>query len=208
MSQVLSTFSATEKDRFAAYRRSAFASDAVSEYVAYCIAKHSKESNKRRRKGLDAGGESLGISSSNLGRMNALTCQTPSSDRVAPLSEYVAPGTASRIKLIVGTVSKIYAQRLVKAAKTVANQKNCSNETPILPEHVLEAHNKRLKSGVDPGFYMQPSSTLSAPTGDGGLAMLSTQFNGQVLKRKIDEALAAQEAYDAVVSDASTNTSS
>jgi hypothetical protein len=55
---------------------------------------------------------------------------------------------------------------------------------------------------------MQPSSTLTAPTGDGGLAMLSTQFNGQVLKRKIDEALAAQEAYDAVVSDASTNTSS
>jgi hypothetical protein len=191
MSQVLSTFSATEQDRFAAYRRSTFATDAISNYVAFCLAKHSNEANKQRRKGLDLGGEDLGISSAGSDRNDALTCQKPISS-VAPLSEYVAPGTASRINLIVGTISKIYAQRLVKSARSVANEKGYSNEKMILPDHVLEAHMKRLKSGVDPGFYMQPSNQNTSI----GTAVSSTQFNASFLKRKMDEALAAQDAFD------------
>lgn len=108
MSQVLSTFSATEKDRFAAYRRSTFASDAVSKYVAQCLVKHSDEARNQRRRGLDLGGEDLGISRPASDQTyNGLT-KNISTSEVKPLSEYVAAGNADRINLIVGTIVSLY----------------------------------------------------------------------------------------------------
>lgn len=186
MSQVLSTFNTTEQDRFAAFRRSAFASDAISDYVAYCLVKHSNEANRQRRKGLELGAEDLGISSPSSSKIEALTSEQPLSS-VAGLKEYVAPGTASRISLIVGTISKIYAQRLVKSARNVATEKGMNSAQRILPEHVMEAHIRRSNAGVDPGFYMQPKTQGIAPP---------SNFKASLVKRKMDEALAAQNVYD------------
>eukprot|EP00553_Chaetoceros_curvisetus_P006840 CAMPEP_0204625862 /NCGR_PEP_ID=MMETSP0717-20131115/11502_1 /ASSEMBLY_ACC=CAM_ASM_000666 /TAXON_ID=230516 /ORGANISM="Chaetoceros curvisetus" /LENGTH=268 /DNA_ID=CAMNT_0051641649 /DNA_START=69 /DNA_END=875 /DNA_ORIENTATION=+ len=112
---------------------------------------------------------------------------------VRALSEYVAPGTSSQISIIVSTLAKIYAQRLIRCAREVANHSGYSCQEKLLPQHVLEAHSRRVKNGSDPGFFMQPQDMMR-----GGLveSFQSPTFSSTWLKEKMDEAREAQELYD------------
>jgi hypothetical protein len=87
------------------------------------------------------------------------------------LANLVAANSASEIVSVVSTLAKCYGQRLVVAAKRVADaedeEKNI-NETssaddatssltllkPLQPRHFIEAHMHRARAGLDPGFWM------------------------------------------------------
>ena len=89
--------------------------------------------------------------------------------RRAPiLSEVCAPGQAEEITIVVSTLAKAYAQRLVTAARrqqqsetSKSNSNNSNNNpnstTPIQPHHILQAHREREQQGLDPGFFLQPA---------------------------------------------------
>ena len=236
MSQVLSTFSAMEQERFAAFRRCTFANDAVSEYVASCLVMHSRDRERWRQRGLDLGGDrgmgirdpssilnddgnsdaaaksgspnydaegNANISTDNSTNVITSTINTstiisnkttssaaPKSSKIKPLSEYVAHGTSQRITMAVTTIAKIYAQRLVQSARELASQKGYSDNERLLPAHVLEAHRMRVRSGADPGLFMQPAPLENSTDIGNGSKMIS-------LKQKLDEAMKAQEMYDA-----------
>jgi len=197
MSQVLGTFSSIEQDRFAAFRRSTFAADAVSDFVASCLEKHSNEASNQRKNGVELGGQSLGIPAScGHGRTNdALLVHHrtfKSNSPTKPLSEYVAPGTSSQITLAVGTIAKCFAQRLVRSARDVANAKGYSNGKTLLPSHVMEAHLNRSKAGLYPGFFMQSDN-------EGVRNGSSTQFSASSFKKELARALAAQDTYEQTV---------
>ena len=93
------------------------------------------------------------------------------------LDSLVVPDSASEIVAVVSTLAKCYAQRLVAAARRVAdaeevatkfenadddeNEDNEDAETsasepikPLQPHHYMEAHQHRVASGIDPGFWM------------------------------------------------------
>jgi hypothetical protein len=99
------------------------------------------------------------------------------------LSEVSAPGQADEICIVVSTLAKAYAQRLVTASRRLAN--NSSSDEPIQPEHILQAFHDRQAAGLDPGFFLQaaPSST-------------KVLLKDDVYKRKRLAALKAQEDYD------------
>jgi hTAFII28-like protein conserved region len=67
------------------------------------------------------------------------------------LSELVAPGHAEEICIVVSTLAKAYAQRLVTAARSFAG----APTEPIEPEHILQAFQQRQGRGQDPGFFFQ-----------------------------------------------------
>ena len=70
---------------------------------------------------------------------------------------------------MVSTLAKCYAQRLVSAAKRVADLEEEERETSdvsptttqqsIQPRHILEAHRYRQHAGLDPGFWMASDRT-------------------------------------------------
>lgn len=94
------------------------------------------------------------------------------------LEHLVVPSSASEIVAVVSTLAKCYAQRLVAAARRMAdaetekekemdeNEKETKNvmrsstilpttETlPLQPHHLLDAHTYRVRAGLDPGFWI------------------------------------------------------
>lgn len=94
------------------------------------------------------------------------------------LEHLVVPSSASEIVAVVSTLAKCYAQRLVAAARRIAdaeiekekemdkNEKETKNVTststifpttealPLQPHHLLDAHMYRVRAGLDPGFWM------------------------------------------------------
>ena len=154
MSQVCSTFNRSEQSRFEAFRRAAFPADAISKYVAHCL--------------IDEHGGGGGD--------NGPTRRAPI------LSEVCAPGQADEICIVVATLAKAYAQRLVNASRRLADS---SSEQPIRPEHILQAFHDRQAKGQDPGFFLQ-----AAP--------LSTKalLKDETYQRKRLAALKAQDDYD------------
>jgi hypothetical protein len=73
------------------------------------------------------------------------------------LAHLCAPGQAEDITIIVSTVAKVYAQRLVTAARAMIPD----NNTPIQPSHILAALRDRQAKGLDPGFFLPSQPPLA-----------------------------------------------
>jgi len=119
------------------------------------------------------------------------------SKKQRPLEDMVAPNQAEEIRVVVSTLAKAYAQRLITASRRVAaSEGHDADKHPLNPKHVLQAHQSRMKAGLDPGFFLQ-SPPLSAETivvGHSAHAAALGIPNRNQLER--DAALAAQEDYD------------
>ena len=108
----------------------------------------------------------------------------PSDDGRQPiLSHLTAPGQANEITIVVSTLAKLYAQRLVTSAREFAD-----DGQPVEPEHILKAFEERRAQGLDPGLFLQPQipSTRSNNI---------TLNNDSFQKRRL-VALELQELYD------------
>ena len=87
------------------------------------------------------------------------------------LSNLVVANSVSEIVSVVSTLAKCYGQRLVAAAKRVADaedkEKNINGASladdttssltllrPLQPRHFIEAHKHRARAGLDPGFWL------------------------------------------------------
>ncbi|KAL7456154.1 hypothetical protein ACHAWC_007659 [Mediolabrus comicus] len=131
-----------------------------------------RDESKRRRIAMDHPPPYL-LPESNSGSGSALKAGSI----VPPLDQLVVPSSAPEIVAVISTLAKSYAQRLVSAARRVADAENeqqkCLDEsstkeetasssattatataTPISPHHLLEAHRYRSRVGLDPGFWM------------------------------------------------------
>ena len=137
-----------------------------------------RDESKRRRAAMDQplpyflGGSGVNRSSTCHGSNGASSGQSPT------LSNLVVPNSASEIVAVVSTLAKCYAQRLVSAAKRVADVEEEERETsdvsptttqqPIQPHHILEAHRYRQHAGLDPGFWMASDRTGYCKSGSSG----------------------------------------
>ena len=73
-------------------------------------------------------------------------------DRRPVLSEVCAEGQAEEITIVVSTLAKAYAQRLVTAARRLGKR---NYQGPVQPTEILKAYEKRRLLGLDPGFFLQ-----------------------------------------------------
>ncbi|KAL7527651.1 hypothetical protein ACHAXR_002060 [Thalassiosira sp. AJA248-18] len=132
-----------------------------------------------------------------------------------PLENLVVPNSASEIVAVVSTLAKCYGQRLVAAAKRVADAEeeekkingtisadaSPTTPNPLLPHHFLAAHRHRARAGIDPGFWMADrieggKKGLLFKTGGAGVeeaAALGTVDRDRACHLA---ALAAQDAFD------------
>jgi hypothetical protein len=112
---------------------------------------------------------------------HCLLQQDPTRLKQAPvLSHVCAPGTSEEIVIVVNTLAKAYAQRLVTAARRAA-----PDDTPIQPQHILHAFQERQTQGLDPGFFLQPSEQRTC-----------LQLNNKEYSKKRLAALHLQDEYD------------
>jgi hypothetical protein len=75
------------------------------------------------------------------------------------LTDLVMPGQDSDITIVVATLAKIYAQRLVVAA---VQMRDASQATSSLqPTDILRAYHYRRDCGLDPGFLLAPHGSFS-----------------------------------------------
>lgn len=171
-----------------------------------------REESKRRRAAMDQplpyflGGIGNGNTRSGFGNGGSGTSgQTP------PLDNLVVPGSASEIVAVVSTLAKCYGQRLVAAAKRVADseeeEKNMNETTsatddsstttpkPLQPHHLLAAHRHRARAGLDPGFWMADSGSVY---NRGGVGVAEAAALGTVDRDRACylAALELQDAYD------------
>jgi hypothetical protein len=177
MAQMLSTFSKLEQSRFEAFRRSTVPADAVHEWLAACLADR----------------YSIPPPAANGGAGESRT-----------LADLVQPGQADSISMVVATLAKVYAQRLVSEAQRLAMEdSNNSNNNegvttadelqyPLQPQHIRRAWEHRKRQGLDPGFFLQANEGLQWSSGG--------QATGVHDCRRL-AALAAQEEYDAHVAE-------
>jgi len=169
MTQVLRTLNRTETSRFEAYRRATFSSTAVSDWIAHVLLQNHEHH-----------GQKNGASSSN--KLVDLTC----------------PGQAGDITLIVSTLAKAYAQRLVTAALRTCNDAG----GPLLPQHVLAAHHARTQAGLDPGFFLSKTNSVGGISSQQNAAALGIGDRDQLLR---NAALQAQEDYDKYTNSVESN---
>jgi len=136
-----------------------------------------QEESKRRRVAMDQPPPYLLNNFANNNNNNGGSSGGTIQGVVPPLDQLVVPNSASEIVAVVSTLAKCYAQRLVSAARRVADaeveeeQKSRHESTteastktttsatatvqkPISPRHLLEAHRYRSREGLDPGFWM------------------------------------------------------
>ena len=112
---------------------------------------------------------------------HCLLQQDPTRRKQVPvLSHVCAPGQSEEIVIVVNTLAKAYAQRLVTAARRAA-----PDDTPIQPQHILDAFQERQAQGLDPGFFLQPSEQST-----------SLQLNNKEHSKKRLAALHLQDEYD------------
>jgi hypothetical protein len=173
MAQMLSTFSKLEQSRFEAFRRATVPADAIQEWLAACLAD----------------------------RYSVSPPAADSAEKSRTLADLVQPGQADPISMVVATLAKVYAQRLVSAAQSLAleDSNNSSNnegvtadeqQNPLQPRHLWRAWEHRKRQGLDPGFFLQANE---------GLQWSSGGQTAQVHDCRRLAALAAQEEYDAHV---------
>lgn len=130
ISKVLSTLTAEEQQRFAAYRRCSLPAQKVSKFVATSLISNSKYLDQTRKLGQDLNGQH----GTKKNKSNHFDSHSP-----PPLKDLVAPKSANDIVVTVATLGKIYAQRLVKEAFKLQNQTSSSAGGPLKPEHILQA---------------------------------------------------------------------
>ena len=215
MTQVLSTFNRLEQSRFEAFRRATFRGDAVSAYVAHTLSAGHEQAysrSERTRQLLNATGLGMGNPRYEIAmkqsaallrqeqrrqRQDTTTTTTTASSMSLRLEDMVAPGQADGIVVVVSTLAKAYAQRLVAAARRVATATGYDGNQPLLPSHLQQAHTSRVQAGLDPGFFLMPSGNKCT----GGVvassaiqaAALGTQDEYEMLR---SATLQAQEEYD------------
>jgi hypothetical protein len=174
MAQMLSTFSKLEQSRFEAFRRATVPADAIQEWLAACLA-------------------------------DRYSISPPAgAGKSRSLADLVQPGQADPISMVVATLAKVYAQRLVSAAQTLVHEDSNNNDTegvtadtageqqqnPLEPRHLWRAWEHRKRQGLDPGFFLQANESLQWSSG-------SHSVQDHDCRRLA--ALAAQEEYDAHV---------
>lgn len=211
MAQVLSTFSRLEQSRFEAFRKAAFRGDAVAKYVAHCliheqhrpvsVGNHTQANinaatnNTKRTRIPGANSQETVRDGKTKARFRNLRPNSHYQRRVV-LSEVVAPGQAQDIALVVSTLAKEYAQRLVLAARRYATERlaNDDNEEDpaISPEDLFQAHADRQARGLDPGFFLQTTTQKNTEIPN----LLKDPENQQRYSLSRSVALAAQEEYD------------
>mmetsp|Transcript_12129 Transcript_12129/g.28777 ORF Transcript_12129/g.28777 Transcript_12129/m.28777 type:complete len:498 (+) Transcript_12129:97-1590(+) len=237
MAQVLSTFSRLEQSRFDAFRRAAFPGDAISRYVAHCLI---HEQNRPVSAGdaqtrVDGGGlapdastvrtKIAGVAGGPTDRDGKAGSRfrhlrpTAHQRRRPVLSELVAPGQAGDITVVVSTLAKEYAQRLVLAARRHATERTQrakerrrrqstdddaeesdddgedDDDIAISPDDLLRAHADRQARGLDPGFFLQGSSSKDARAAETSLLLADPEHQQRYdLSRSV--VLAAQDEYD------------
>jgi hypothetical protein len=216
MTQVLRTLDKIETSRFEAFRKSALPSNAIRDYLAHLLLLHQHDhlaARCRNTTGLLVGNattiatstttngspanSSGGITSGQLGTgmphlehamMKVMTQSCK--DRRRPLHDLVQPNEADSIVVVVSALAKAYAQRLVTAARRVANvmqedELTVSHEngndgatTPhnrrrmplrrqqkaLKAHHIQLAHDARVKAGLDPGFFLQRQAPSGSST--------------------------------------------
>lgn len=224
MAQVLSTFSRLEQSRFEAFRKAAFPGDAISKYVAHCLI-------HEQHRPVSVGGEDSAVAEPPSFRTRIPGAEKCPYDRdgkakarlrhLRPsahyrrrkvLSELVAPGEAQDITVVVSTLAKEYAQRLVLAARRYAAERTNKakqrqeaavdedsgsedEDIAISPEDILKAHSDRQARGLDPGFFLQGPRTHNAQANETSLFLADPDSHQRYsLSRSV--ALAAQEEYD------------
>ena len=246
MSRALSTFDASEQRRFEAYRRSTFAGDAVATFVSHCLVNASEDrytartnacrlTNMGEREDKNLFGvrttprieNALKTRPSLIHRSTNCGGKTHTENGHHQLEQLVATDTASEITVVVSTLAKNYAQRLIQAARAVATAKGKSIQEAIDPKDLFEAHEHRSRAGLDPGFFVAasgsgPSSSIGGlASGSGpmsnrncggpsyGSGAIAAAALGIVDKNQLqlDAALAAQEQYDSLHSKGCTESS-
>ena len=191
MAKILSTFSKMEQSRFEAFKRVSFPCNAISRYVAHCLAERQQQARQ--------------LHQATNPKSTKVFANTDNTATATPqLQDLVVPGQEEEITTVVATLAKAYAQRLCAAAKaqsqvqqqqqqgtTTTNNNNDSSETPLQPEHVLQAFYARQQQGQDPGFFLQANESITL-----GGAHTSTSTAKEQMKRVAT--LAAQEDFDRV----------
>jgi len=199
MAKLISTFTKMEQSRFEAFQRCALDTSTVQDWVATCLCD---------RHGL------LLEPSDNY--------QSSSKQHVThrSLSDWVgAEQQAQEIGMVVTTLAKIYAQRLVKTASTLASRSTIGDQKPLQPMDIWRAWEQRCQEGLDPGFFLQSSTDESLNEAAIGSAVAAVDpeeaskpvlvtdnesqherlwSRGQDLVDRRLAALAAQSAYDEI----------
>merc|ERR1719491_364718 len=233
MAQALSTFLPSEQARFEAFRRSKFPAEAVSTFVSSCLMDASLKKyaqRERTRHYLGAAGygvqqpqPSSAISAASIARKNLALGSDPlamyptrtrrqeggGGSTPPDLKDIVAPDTSQEITLVVSTLAKMYAQKLIKSARALSTVEGYHHDAKLLPRHLLEAHRHRVRAGMDPGFFMQSTAKSTAGgsgnncgsmggSGSGSHTASSAAALGVVDKYSLtlEVARAAQDAYD------------
>ena len=197
MIEELSKLKPLEESRFEAFRRSSFRGDVIAAYVAHCLAACQERAYARGEKTRQyLGANGLGVSP--LSPQHVLQrCPYVKNGTAAPersLGDMVAPGQADEITVVVSTLAKAYAQRLVTAARRVAVAEGLEESQPLQPSHLLKAHHSRVQAGLDPGFFLQKPQATAVSESCSAVAAALGVVNKNELAR--NAALAAQEEYD------------
>ena len=109
------------------------------------------------------------------------------------LADYCVPGQEHDIAMVVATLAKIYAQRLVATAVKLRAERNPDTAvavvgvTPLQPLEIQRACRYRQAQGLDPGFFLASSST----------AATASTYNAQDEQDLRLAALQAEQEYDA-----------
>ncbi len=208
MAQVLSTFSRLEQSRFEAFRKAAFHGDAIAKYVAHCLIHEQHRPVSAGDIIMDAPDIRTRIPGANSGPTDRDGKQkarfrnlrpNPHYQRRLVLSELVAPGQAQDITVVVSTLAKEYAQRLVLAARRHTAERllvnNEEESEAISPEDLLQAFSDRQARGLDPGFFLGGTKTKNATASETSLFLADPESHQRYsLSRSV--ALAAQDEYD------------
>ena len=139
------------------------------------------------------------------------------------LDDLVVPGSAAEIVDVVSTLAKCYAQRLVAAARRVADaeeeakgSENADEENatspegttikPLQPHHYKEAFRHRVEAGIDPGFWMhgmiKKNKSRGAENKHVGVAESAAVGRKNWTSAHL-AALAAQDAFDEMLKEES-----
>lgn len=102
-------------------------------------------------------------------------------DECRELNDLVLPNQSADIVMVVSTLAKTYAQRLVWEASKLNKDVN----VPLQPHHIRTAWEDRKRRGLDPGLFLQPAARSDTP--------LESTDNYDMRHMA---ALAAQEEYD------------
>jgi len=189
MAQVLSTLNRLEQSRLEAFRRATLPSNALADYLAHCLLLHQEQLRNCGR--LQQKGGLLLSDSDTIMKLP----RNRRRHRRRPLSDLVAPGHADSIVLVVSSLAKTYAQRLVAAARRVADHEDWPQDKALAPHHLEQARAARIRAGVDPGFWMQSQAPFGAEAVSESVMAAAL---GKVDRRKLlrQAALQAQEDYD------------